>query len=51
MTWAEQANELAAAAERARLAGDVVASIVLAIKAAECAQISRLLAPNTEDLP
>jgi len=45
MTWEETAKELADAAERARLAGDEVALIVLATKAAECAKIARLLSP------
>ena len=43
MTWAEIAKELADGAERARVAGDQVAAIALATKAAECAKIARLL--------
>lgn len=37
------ANELTAAAERARLAGDPAASIELACKAAEYVQLAKLL--------
>ena len=37
------AQELTAGAERARLAGDPVASIALACKAAEYLQLARLL--------
>jgi len=36
------AHELADAAERARLAGDTVASLVLAVKATEYLQLARL---------
>lgn len=43
MGWAETAGELIEGAERARMAGDQVAFIVLTTKAAECAQIARLL--------
>lgn len=37
------AQELTAAAERARLAGDSAASIALALKAAEYLQLAKLL--------
>lgn len=40
------AIELTEAAERARVAGDTVASIVLAVKAAEYLQLAKLLADN-----
>ena len=43
MTWIAEAKKLIEGAERARLAGDDVAFIALATKAAECAQIARLL--------
>ena len=37
------AVELTAAADRARIAGDIVASLALAIKAAEYLQLAKLL--------
>ena len=42
MTWAEQAKELADAAERASAAGDTVALAALLKGAAECGLIARL---------
>lgn len=43
MTWAEHAKQCADAAYQARLAGDDVAMIVLLKRAAEAAQLARLL--------
>jgi len=43
MTWAEHSKACADAAERARLASDYVAMIVLLKRAAEAAQLARLL--------
>lgn len=48
MIWADHANECAAAAERARLAGDYVAMIVLVRRAAEATQLARLLGEPKE---
>lgn len=48
MTWADHAKEMADAAERARQAGDDVAMIVLATRAAEAAQLARLLGDTKE---
>ena len=43
MSALDVANELIEAAERARAAGDVSASLALAAKAAEYTQLSKLL--------
>ena len=42
--WLKMANKLTEGAERARQAGDTVASLVMAVRAAECLQIHRNLA-------
>lgn len=44
MTWAEKAALFAAGAERARRDGNVVATIVLCVAAAECNAVARNLA-------
>lgn len=54
MALMDTARQLADGAERARLAGDTVASLALAIKAAELLQLAKLLgdvppAPTTGD--
>jgi hypothetical protein len=43
MTWVEHSKQCADAAEQARNAGDEVAMIVLLKRAAEAAQLARLL--------
>lgn len=48
MTWADHAEEMADAAERARVSGDHVAMIVLTKRAAEAAQLARLLGGRRE---
>ena len=45
------AHELADAAERARLAGDAVASLALAVKAAEYLQLAKLLEDSLATRP
>lgn len=42
-TWLDCSRELAGDAEKARQAGEVVLSIALAVRAAECLQIHKLL--------
>lgn len=42
------AHELADAAERARAAGDTVASLALALKAAEYLELAKLLSDNLD---
>ena len=41
--WLKMAGEMAKSAERARLAGDTVASLEMAVRAAECLQVHRNL--------
>lgn len=48
MTWAQHAEQCIKAAERARIAGDDVAMIVLTKRAAEAAQLARLLGDEKE---
>lgn len=43
MTWLEHSKQCAEAAEKAKAAGDDVAMIALLKRAAEAAQLSRLL--------
>ena len=45
------AHELADAAERARLAGDAVASLALAVKATEYLQLAKLLEDSLATSP
>jgi hypothetical protein len=50
MTLVEQAGAYADAAENARLAGDIVASLALAIHAAQLLKLARLLDhPHQQD--
>lgn len=49
MTWLEQAEILTDGAKRASEAGDHVAFIILATRAAECVQIAKLLNSNDEN--
>lgn len=42
-TWADQAGTLAKGADRAFAAGDMVAAVALAVGAAQCLEIARLL--------
>lgn len=48
MTWAEHAKEMADAAERARIAGDDVAMIVLATRSAQAAQLAKIFESTKE---